>query len=142
MKREAAFWIVVAVLAAGCQGSTGPTLPEVEPLPQVENGNFVLYVSNQSFALPRVDITIHIDDKEAVSSDFDVGNQHNWVQHTFQLDPGKHKLVAASREGSALLEQGFEVKDKHWAVVDYWYSKQDGKKQFSFVIQDQPIGFM
>ena len=134
---------VAATLFALCLvgGCTNTVLPLAEPLPQDKNGNFVLYVSNQSFDVSPVDILIHIDGKEAVSSDFAVGNQHNWVQHTFQLAPGKHQLVAVSQKGKARVEREFEIVDKHWAVVDYWYPDPDGKAQIAFIIHDRPIGF-
>lgn len=45
-----------------------------------------------------------------------------------------------------MLEKEFEIKDKHWAVVDYWYYPEahynPTPKQFSFDIQDKPIYFM
>lgn len=120
-------------------------------LPQNENGNFVLYVSNQSFAQTPVDITIHIDGKKAISSEFDVRNQHNWIKHSFKLTPGTHNLVAVSDKGDARIEKSFEIKDeKHWAVIDYWYypiQHEHGKKyfkqvkHFSFDIQNKPIQF-
>jgi hypothetical protein len=134
-----AVMLTALCVAGGCT-KTPPS--QAEPLPQNENGNFVLYVSNQSFDVSPVDIRIQIDGKEAVSSDFAVGNQHNWVQHTFQLAAGKHRLVAVSRKGKAQVEEEFEIIDKHWAVVDYWCPDPDGKAQISFTIHDQPIGFM
>jgi hypothetical protein len=56
-------------------------------------------------------------------------------------------LKAASDKGKAALEKEFEIKNKHWAVVDYWnYPKVTGgagptPASFSFRIQDTPIGF-
>ncbi|MBN2138082.1 MAG: hypothetical protein JW720_09760 [Sedimentisphaerales bacterium] len=116
-------------------------------LPQDPNGNFILYVANQSFDEDPVDITVRIDDAKAVDSDFYVGNQHNWVKHQFALAPGRHKLNALSKKGKTALETEFEITDKHWAVIDYWYyPKLTGgagptPRHFSFLIQDTPIGF-
>lgn len=136
---------IVAVLACsiliGRAEDRTPKPPE-ELLPQTTNGNFVLYVSNQSFDMSPVDITIDIDGKKEVSDLFSVGNQHTWITHTFQLARGPHKITVVSKNGSARLEQAFEIKEKQWAAIGYWFTKQDGKKQFAFTILDKPIAFM
>ena len=119
-------------------------------LPLDKKGNFVLYVSNQSFAITPVDITIRIDGKEAVCGDFDVAAhpmraQHNWIKHVFHLSPGKHTLEAVSKKGEATLKREFQIKDKHWATVDYWYypnkRHRRNDRHFSFTIKDKPIRF-
>ncbi|MDH4240726.1 MAG: hypothetical protein OEW48_14295 [Phycisphaerae bacterium] len=139
--------MMVLVYMGGCDGKTRDVNPVEDILEQDEKGNFTLYVSNQSFAISPVDITIHIDGKKAVDRKFDVGNQHNWIGHSFSLSKGEHKLVAVSKKGSARFEGKFEIKDKHWAVIDYCYypdtSRGSGPtpKKFSFNIQDKPIYF-
>lgn len=120
-------------------------------LPQDPNGNFTLYVSNQSFDENPVDITIHIDGKKAVERDFDVKGkrtaQHNWIKHRFSLSPGKHRITAKSKKGKASLEKEFEIEDKHWAVIDYWWyptirgGSGPTARKFTFMIQNSPIGF-
>lgn len=116
--------------------------PQENAMSQTTNGNFVLYVSNQSFDLSPVDITVAIDGKTAVSGDFAFGNAHKWVKHTFQLAPGKHTLTAATQKGSTRFEQAIEVSDKHWAVLMFWFTKPSGEKKFSFKIQATPPAFM
>lgn len=122
------------------------TVPLTTHLPLNKNGNFVLYVSNQSFALDPVDIKIYIDGKVAESQDFRVENQHNWQKFQFSLSRGIHKIHVESVKGEAKLEKKFEIKGKHWAVVDFWYypklDNNQTQKQFSFEIQDEPIMFM
>jgi len=132
--------VVLAICMAACRASDDKP-KTAEALPQTTNGNFVLYVSNQSSDLSPVDITVEIDGKKSLSADFAVGTGHNWTKHTFQLAPGKHKIVAISQRGSARLEKDIEVKDKHWAVIDYWFATRDGKKHLTFRIQDTPIMF-
>ncbi|HLC61067.1 MAG TPA: hypothetical protein VJJ52_06590 [Candidatus Nanoarchaeia archaeon] len=113
---------------------------------QNQNGNFVLYVSDQSFAISPVDVKIFIDDKLAIDDKFRVGNQHNWKEFIFQLEKGNHTLRAISIKGEATLEEQFEVKDRHWAVLDYWYYPETHYsptlKHFNFRVQDSQIGFM
>ena len=131
----------------------GPISPpeKTQTLPQHPTGNFVLYVSNQSFDVNPVDITVHIDGKKAIEGDFDVKGkriaQHNWIMHRFNLAPGRHRLTAKSKKGEASLQKEFEITDKHWAVIDYWYypTLRGGAgptpRHFSFSVQDKPIGF-
>jgi len=114
-----------------------------EILPQDSKGNFILYVSNQSFAINPVDIAILIDGKLAVSDHFEVKDQHNWIQYQFLLNNGEHTIEITSKKGKAALKQTFEIKGKHWACVDYWYypHDKDHNKIFTFDIQDVPMGF-
>lgn len=120
-------------------------------LEESKDGNFILYVSNQSFDINPVDIKIFIDGKLAVYGIFDIKGkrvpQHNWKKFTFKLKDGIHKIKAESKKGKAILEEEFEIKGQNWAVVDYWfYPKSTGgsgptPKSFTFIIQDRPIGF-
>lgn len=125
--------VVLATLSlAGC-------LVEEKP-PTAANGNFVLYVSNQSFEIDPVDIRVTIDGEAAVDDVFEVRNQHNWVEYTFRLAKGRHTLRVESRRGEAELERTFELRGKRWAVLDYWYYRGE-PKHFSFDISARPIGF-
>jgi hypothetical protein len=152
MKRSLSVAAAVLVVLGGCGGTeTGPpsgatgaatdaVAPREPSVPQAPDGNFVLYVSNQSFDLPRVDIRIEIDGRVAVDEKFDVEGQHNWLEFRFDLPRGRHTLKAVSTVGDAERSWSFNVKGKHWAVVDYWYYPGD-PKHFSFDISDEPIGF-
>jgi len=97
--------MVVLLYVGGCEGETRDVNSVEDILEQEEKGNFTLYVSNQSFAISPVDITIHIDGKKAVDSKFDVGNQHIWIGYSFSLSKGEHKLVAVSKKGDARFEE-------------------------------------
>ena len=123
-----------------------PVFNEIDDdiLTQNNDGNFVLYVSNQSYAITPVDITIHIDGKLAVSSDFEVHNQHNWIEYIFDLRLGTHTLVASSETGKAEMIDEFVVSDGSvWAVVDFWYyPDSDSENHFTIQIQSEPIYFM
>lgn len=144
MKKTALLFSFLTVLAiAGCGEADDPLDPTQQLLPQDSNGNFVLYVSNQSFDIPAVDIKITIDGKTAVSATFEVKNQHNWIKHTFQLTPGKHVLKASSVEGAVSIESAFEVRDHLWGVVNFWfYAKGGGNKFLDFRTQDTPMFFI
>lgn len=146
---------VLAFSVTGCAAGTQSqsTAATQSPSAQVADaeivdpqGNVVLYVSNQSIALDRVDVVVEVDGKPVVDQSFDVGDQHDWKQFGLRLSPGRHELVARSAKGEATLRMPFTVKGDHWVAVSYWYNtKTQGTptpKQFQFTIQDTPIGFL
>ncbi|MBN2588329.1 MAG: hypothetical protein JXA96_00585 [Sedimentisphaerales bacterium] len=121
-------------------------LPSVDKSLLSENGNFVLYVSNQSFEINKVDIQVRIDDKVAVSQYFEVENQHNSKKFILSLPKGKHTLKVYSSQEKISLRETFTISDKHWAVIDFWYYPKGHynptpKKHFTFNIQNEPIYF-
>ncbi len=136
MKRSLALAAAV-VLAGGCGGAE--TSPGPNAFPAARDGNFVLYVSNQSFEIPDVDIRVEIDGRVAVDEEFDVKDQHNWVEFRFLLPKGRHALKAVSKTGEAEGSWRFTVTSKQWAVVNYWYYPGE-RKRFSFDVSDEPIG--
>ncbi len=120
-------------------------------LPQNNNGNFILYVANQSFAVNPVDIKVYINGQVAIDQDFDIGKefpQHNWIKFQYSLPKGTYQLKVESIKGKATLETKFEIIAKHWAVIDYWYYPEitggagPTPRQFIFNIEDEPIGFI
>ena len=137
MRRSIAI-VAFVVLAGACGGAEHSPAPDA--LPTTRDGNFILYVSNQSFGLPEVDIRVEIDGRPAVDGEFRVEDQHNWVEFRFRLPKGRHTLRAVSETGGAEASWQFSVTDRHWAVVDYWYAAGD-PKSFSFHVSDEPIGF-
>ena len=137
--------LVLALVLVACggrssaehEGPSGTGVSQLEPTPE---GNFVLYVSNQSFEIDPVDIRVTIDGKLAVDEDFEVEDQHNWVEYTFRLREGRHVLHAESRAGAAELTRSFELTRKTWAVLNYWYYPGE-RKRFSFDLSHQPVAF-
>lgn len=109
-----------------------------------ENGNFTLYVSNQNLEVNRVDIQIKIDGKLVVSEFFKVGNRHR-KSFALSLPKGTHTLDVRSDQEDVNLTKQFEIKDKHWGVVNFWYNLENHdpktSKHFIFMIEDKPIYF-
>jgi hypothetical protein len=119
-----------------------PGLRPVKSQFEDPNGNFELFVSNQSFAVNSVDIRVAIDGVPVIQKYFDVGNQHGWEGFRFRLAPGSHRLVARSLKGKASIEQTFEVQTNQNAILNYWYYPWD-YNHFSFEVRNgQRIGFM
>lgn len=136
--------LTVCLASGGCT----PALPPLVPVTSKyldPKGQFTLYVSNQSFALSPVDIEIRVNGEVVVHDYFDVKNQHNWKQFTLALPPGPYTLNVSSRRGGAELTKDFVVKDKHWAVVDYWYYPRSHymptPRKLTFSMRDEPIYF-
>lgn len=129
------------VCIAGC--GEAYHLPGVNT-PYREDGNFHLYISNQSFAEDPIDIRVWIDGELTVQQYFFVGSQHNWQHYRLWLKPNStHTIRVVSQRGKAELEQHFEMTDERFAVVDYWYDPDEPatddnpKRRFSFNIEDQ-----
>jgi hypothetical protein len=99
-----------------------------------------LYVSNQSFEIDPVDIEVYIDDQPVVCDEFFVEGQHNWILHDLSLDPGEHSIRAVGHDGQTTIEETFQVEGERWAVLDFWFHPGE-TEEFSFVIQEAPIGF-
>jgi hypothetical protein len=137
--------LMLATLAlVGCGGGTGESPPvagDSPALEQVENGNFTLYVSNQSFERDNVDIAVVIDGRTAVAADFAVRDQHNWIEFRFAFEDGEHALRVDSLDGDAILEKRFDVKGRRWAVVDYWCCNDASEPKFTFRVLAQPVAF-
>jgi hypothetical protein len=106
-----------------------------------ENGNVILYVSNQSFDRDKVGIRVLIDGRTAVDRQFAVLDQHNWIEFRFNLEDGEHTLHAVSPDGQAVLEQRFAVAGRRWAVVDYWCCNSASEPKFTLHVSGKPILF-
>jgi hypothetical protein len=151
LTRELVRVAAAAVVLTGCPERAVPTRakPQTE---EVENANFVLYVLNSSRKSKDVDIQVFVDGKLEVDKSFSSEPQGPVLIHLpphevfrFRLAPGSHTLKASSSAGAATLEQHFEIKDKHWALIGYEYWAGTGHPpppgQFEFTIQETPIRF-
>lgn len=135
-------WIGPALLAlVACDGAHTPQqhlTPPADP-------SFTLLVSNQSFELDPVDITIRLDGQLAVTGDFHVEGQHTWIPFEFGLAPGAHTIAVETTDAAATLSQPFTVDDHRWGVVMFWYypvgSPEPTPPQFSWSVHDQPPAF-
>jgi hypothetical protein len=144
-QRSIQILFVICVLLCSCNKNK-PELPQIDASLISSAGKFTLYVSNQSFAIDPVDIVVVIDGKCVVSQLFKCKDQHNWQKFCLSLAPGTHRLEVRSKIGDTQLSRSFEVSDKHWAVLNFWYYPKDAFKpmdrQFSFDIQDEPMYFV
>ena len=109
--------ILFLLLFIGCEENDSS-------LSEVENGNFVLYLSNQSFDIDPVDIRAYIDNKLAVNKEFFCVNQHNWVKFQFNIKNGNHKLYCVADKGNVNIDTTFNLSESPYCVVEFWYYKK------------------
>ena len=119
--RETLFQVFLSLIAVTFLGCNNSKLSTHNSSILDPDGNFTLYVSNQSFAISPVDIRIQIDGELIVDDEFDVKRQHSFVPFKLSLDKGKHHIKVWSVQGSAQIEEDFELTDQDIAVVTYWY---------------------
>lgn len=111
----------LALVGSACQGDTvGTRTPPILYSSPTPAGNFTLYVSNQSFDRPTVDIAVVIDGVGRVSQNFEVKNQHVWIPFTFDLTRGSHELRVSSARGKTTLVKSFLIGTHRWGVLNYW----------------------
>ena len=130
-------------LLIACTG--GSSDDPKQHLPRPTTPSLTVLVSNQSFDLPTVDISIEIDGKLAISGDFKVEGQHTWVPFDFEIAPGNHTMKIVSDAGETTLEKTFVMDDRKWIVVNFWYyaagSPEPTPQQFSFHLFDEQPAF-
>lgn len=109
--------------AGGVLGRTTATRAAPEPAAVVEHGNFTLYVSNQSFEKPTMPITVTIDGRQVVSTDFQVGDQHDFARFGLVLAAGSRRIEGRAGDGT-VVEATFTVPDEgeRWGVLTFWAS--------------------
>jgi hypothetical protein len=134
---------IPAVVLLTLTGCGDPELSTASSSLPDSNGNFTLFVSNQSFEIDPVDVWVEIDGELVVSADFAVGTQHSFVPFELSLSEGKHQIRIWSKKGDAELSTEFELKDHDVGVITYWYSPrrhyEPVPKHFKFRTQKGPL---
>lgn len=81
----------------------------------------VLYISNQSFAEPYINVTIEVDGSKIYSEMLFVGDQHNWQKISIIVWGAIHYIEAFNNDNkisnSAIVFTPFQG----YIVIDYWY---------------------
>jgi len=143
--------IALATLITGCNeknSSSDNTLPAIEPNNILDpNGNFSLYVSNQSFEIDPVDMIVSIDGVRIVANHYTVGKQHTLIEYKLNLSPGDHTIHVVSRLGDATLTETFTLEESkppiNAGVVTYWYSLKNPSlpKSLKFELATRPVRY-
>jgi hypothetical protein len=156
MKKRRAWAMIVIVSAAASialalflrpsPGLPNPELPSATSTLLDPDGNFTLWVSNQSYAINPVDICVEINGELVISSYFDVGTQHTFVPFKLRLNNGKHTIRIWSTKGAAELSMEFDLNNGRVGVITYWYYPETHydptPRKFDFKIQNAPLMIM
>ena len=103
-------------------------------IPQVENGNFILFVSNQSTYLDPVDFRITIDGKLALNQEFLTEDGHNHIKFQFQLEDGNHIFSVSSINGNINKDTIFTLPTTPYGVVSfYYYPQSNGNEEYRVI---------
>lgn len=94
---------------------------DLSVIPQVENGNYSIYVSNQSSTLDPVDLTIMIDGKLAIKQEFYFENGETHIRFQFQIEDGDHKLSVSSIKGNISKDTTFTPQSTPYCSISFWY---------------------
>lgn len=101
-----------------------------------------LYVSNQSFERPLVDIGVFINDQRVVIGDFAVEGQHTWHQFDIEVPVGTLSISAlsfrAQKNAATGLSQSVHLVQERWAVLSFW---SDPQARFTWTLHDGPVAF-
>jgi hypothetical protein len=137
-----------------CSEPQNPNLPSETPLPVTplkladvplaENAPRVtlhLYVSNQSFDAPLVNIEVSIDETRVVTGDYAVEDQHSWHEFEIIVPTGSHTLHVWSSSHEADLDQLIDLPGERWAVINYWNEGTPDSETFSLALHDEPVTF-
>jgi hypothetical protein len=110
--------------------------------PGQANGEHILhlYVSNQSFGVEHVRITISIDGREVVDETFDVEGQHNFVLFALPLEGSPHVLSARAAHSGLTFETQLVLPGELWALLQFWQSDSE-PATFTWNTSGMPIGF-
>jgi hypothetical protein len=117
------------------------TLPPAKP----DDPRFTLLVSNQSSAVPQVDIQVRIDGRRVVDEAFALGSGHTVKRYEFQLSKGPHQLQATANRGAATYEGSIDIQATLWGALFFWRSPDEGRSAseqqppFTFELRDTPI---
>jgi hypothetical protein len=100
-----------------------------------------LYVSNQSFDEPLVNIEVSIDETRVATGDFALEGQHSWHEFEILVPMGTHTLSVWSGSNDASLDQAIDLTGERWAVVSYWNEGSLDSETFSLALHDEPVTF-
>ena len=138
------------IMLPGCASlDAQPNSPDGVLMTQDPNGNFIILIGNYSREINPVDIKVYIDGRMAVAGVFEYRFNLGvpWLKtFRFSLFEGRHTLKAETVRGEAQLEQEFEIRGKHWALIPYYYDPKPRygpapiPKHFTIEVSDsQPI---
>ncbi|PAB60337.1 hypothetical protein [Anaeromicrobium sediminis] len=102
----------------------------------------IVMVSNQSFYMDKVNLSIYIDEKLLVNDTYLVEDQHNYLYYYPVIEDGVH-TISVKYDDKVIGEKTVEILDDKptWVSLNYWQEK-DTKGRVEFHISDERILIM
>ena len=102
----------------------------------------IVRVSNQSFYMDKVNLSIYIDGKLLVNDTYLVEDQHNYLYYYTVIEDGVH-TISVKYDDKVIGEKAVEILgDKPtWISLNYWKQKNT-KGHVEFQISDKRIPIM
>ena len=107
-------------------------MPPPAPPPNVR-----IRISNQSYKISPVDITLRIDGKEAITQKFEVGQQHNYETFWFPLPEKEFVFTVESKAGKATHKEAVTITKTHRFIDIDFVTDPDPKFSFQVVDEDR-----
>jgi hypothetical protein len=88
------------------------------------SGSIAIWVSNQSFEDPSVDMIVEVDGEVVAEDTYHVEGQHTWIHYEVPVGPGFHEIVVDTPSGDDVAwntgaEAGNGVVVSWWGLATY-----------------------
>ncbi|MCM1990990.1 hypothetical protein [Oceanirhabdus seepicola] len=105
----------------------------------ITQANLILMVSNQSFSMDKVNLSIYIDERLLVNDTYLVEDQHKYLYYYILIEEGDHDISVKYNDQVIGQETIKILNDKStWVALSYWKEK-DEESFIDFYTSDEPI---
>lgn len=107
----------------------------------IEESNYIIMLSNQSFRKPKMKISVFIDGIEIIDQKCNVEDQHKGYYYYFNLE-GEHEITVKSGDGLTQTKRiNFVSGELTWSSIMYW-NYEGEEPQIIHEVQDNPFLWM
>ncbi|WP_105615796.1 hypothetical protein [Vallitalea okinawensis] len=99
----------------------------------------ILMISNQSFYMDSVNLSIYVDEELLVEDTYLVEDQHNYRYYYIVIEEGDHE-ISVQYNGEIIGKETIEIIDNKptFVALSYWEEK-DTEATVHFYVSDKPI---
>lgn len=103
-----------------------------------ENASVIVMVSNQSFEVPKVQMSATVDGLHIFDDEYHVGTQHEYSYYYVYASPGEHEFEVMAN-GISIKETVTITEDEPlWVCFSYWNTENEDEK-ISVLAQNERI---
>ena len=85
-----------------------------------------IYISNQSFDIPSIHLTVTLNGKKLADQSFAVNRQHTWISFKATYKMGSNTIRIQTKDGKVVAQTSFKLKKGPMnAVISFWKSEED-----------------